>query len=337
MSSIATTRLPRKAAEARPRVHMDLSHQGHTLSVLPTLVYGDPPVARIEGDAIATLGDEVPVRRHDEERELLRRLRDELNLVPGRRVDLDGTEAIRFAVKLREWQTRVGDDWHAVGFATRRASRAPAGSTPAPSTSSSSAIPRTARRAPPKRAEAAAVLRAWRDGLDLVPLQGGGWAPLPADWLAKHGHLVADLLAARGADKGLSPAALPTIGALCDALDAPTAARARSPRAPLRGLRGHPRGDAPRRARRATLRVYQRAGRRLALVSPRRRARRACSPTTWVSARRSRPSACFAGGRSSFARRASSTTGPTRSPASGRAFVRPSTTARGASSTRPPT
>ena len=47
--------------------HMDLSHQGHTLSVLPTLVYGDPPIARIDGDAIVALGNEVPVRRHDEE------------------------------------------------------------------------------------------------------------------------------------------------------------------------------------------------------------------------------------------------------------------------------
>src|ERR1019366_2279043 len=115
---IATSRLPRKAADARPRIAMDLSHQGHTLSVLPSLVYGDPPVARVDGDVIVSLGDTVPVRRHDAERELLRRLRDELHLVPGRRVDLDGSEAIRFATKLRDWQKRVGDDGHA-GFENR--------------------------------------------------------------------------------------------------------------------------------------------------------------------------------------------------------------------------
>jgi superfamily II DNA or RNA helicase len=255
---IATTRLPRKAAEARPRVHMDLSHQGHTLSVLPTLVYGDPPVARIEGDAITTLGDEVPVRRHDQERELLRRLRDELNLVPGRRVDLDGTEAIRFAVKLREWQARVGDDSHAAGFATQ-ALRARLEVGPGAFDVVFECDPEDGEGEPPKRAEAAAVLRAWRDGLELVPLQGGGWAPLPADWLAKHGHLVADLLAARGADKGLSPAALPTIGALCDALDAP-----RPPEldrlAPLfEGFEGIPEAELPEGLD-ATLRVYQRQG-----------------------------------------------------------------------------
>ena len=40
------------------------------------------------------------------------------------------------------------------------------------------------------------MVRAWQEGLGLVPLEGGGWAPLPADWLAKHGHRLADLLAA---------------------------------------------------------------------------------------------------------------------------------------------
>jgi SNF2 family DNA or RNA helicase len=73
-----------------------------------------------------------------------------------------------------------------------------------------------------KRADAATVIRAWRDGLDLVPLEGGGWAPLPAGWLEQHGHRVADLLAARDATtKKLATAALPDLGALCEALDVP--------------------------------------------------------------------------------------------------------------------
>ncbi|WP_198104539.1 hypothetical protein, partial [Clostridioides difficile] len=40
--AIQTSKLPRKSFTARPRIAMDLSHQGHTLSILPTLVYGDP-------------------------------------------------------------------------------------------------------------------------------------------------------------------------------------------------------------------------------------------------------------------------------------------------------
>jgi superfamily II DNA or RNA helicase len=270
---LATSRLPRKAADVRPRIAMDLSHQGHTLSVLPTLVYGDPPVARVDGvDAgsshagtIVPLGDAVPVRRHADERELLRRLRDELHLVPGRRVDLDGSEAIRFATRLREWQKKMGDEGSAAAFERRplRPRLFVEGdqfdvvfeSVPF----EGEELPEGAEKPAPRHAEAAAVIRAWRDGLDLVPLQDGGWAPLPADWLSKHGHLVADLLAARGADKRLTTAALPTAGALCDVLDAP-----RPPElarlAPLfEGFEGIPSAPLPAGLQ-ATLRAYQKQG-----------------------------------------------------------------------------
>ncbi len=256
---VTTSRLPRKVSDARPRIAMDLSHQGHTLSVLPTLVYGDPPVARIVGEAMVPLGDTVPVRKHEHERDLLRRLRDELHLVPGRRVDLDGSEAIRFASKLREWQKRAGDDGSATGFEKNPLRPRLLSGTGSFDILFECESDGEGEVAAPKRAEAAAVLRAWRDGLELVPLEEGGWAPLPADWLAKHGHLVADLLAARGADKKLTPAALPTAGALCDALQQP-----RPPElarlAPLfEGFSGIPHAALPEGLT-ATLRPYQRQG-----------------------------------------------------------------------------
>ncbi|HSQ63705.1 MAG TPA: DEAD/DEAH box helicase [Polyangiaceae bacterium] len=257
---IATTRLPRRAAEARPRIAMDLSHQGHTLSVLPTLVYGDPPVARVDGDRVVALGDQVPTRRPAEEREVLRRLRDELNLVPGRRVDLNGSEAIRFAAKLRDWQKRSGDAGHADAFAGRplRPRLAIDGDAYDVLFECEPGDEAEAETSP-KRAEARAVIRAWQDGLDLVPLEGGGWAPLPADWLERHGHLVADLLAARGPDKKVGPTALVTLGPLCDALDTPRpAALARL--APLFGqFEGIPRAPLPEGLH-ASLRHYQQEG-----------------------------------------------------------------------------
>jgi superfamily II DNA or RNA helicase len=256
---VATARLPRPAADARPRIAMDLSHQGHTLSVLPTLVYGDPAVARVDGDSIVALGDRVPTRRHAEEREALRRLRDELNLVPGRRVDLDGTEAIRFAAKLREWQKRTGGTSQTEAFAERALRPRLAVEGDAYDVVFECDVGDDGASAPPRRAEAAAVVRAWQDGLDLVPLEGGGWAPLPADWLARHGHLVADLLAARGVDKKLGSAALMTLGPLCDALEAP-----RPPElarlAPLFGqFEGIPRSPLPEGLN-AELRHYQQQG-----------------------------------------------------------------------------
>ena len=215
---VLTKKLPRTSKDARPRVAMDLSHQGHTLSILPTLVYGDPPIARVDGDEVIVLGKNVPVRRKDQERELLRRLRDDLNLVAGRRVDLDGAEAIRFAGKLREWQKRAGDDSHAKVFESRTL-RARLDYEGDAFDVVFECDAEDGDDSAPKRADSATVLRAWRDGLDLVPLDGGGWAPLPADWLAVHGHRVADLLAARDAEKKLATAALPELGALCDALE----------------------------------------------------------------------------------------------------------------------
>ncbi len=255
---IVTKRLPRQAVDARPRIAMDLSHQGHTLSVLPTLVYGDPPVARVDGDAIVTLGKQVPVRRVAEERELLRRLRDDLNLAPGRRVDLDGTEAIRFAAKLRDWQERTGDDPHAAGFATRAlTARVDLGGDTFDVAFECDA--EDGDDSPPKRAEAAAVIRAWKDGLDLVPLEGGGWAPLPTGWLAQHGHLVADLLAARDADKKLRTVALPILGELCDALDAPRPPQLEKLAPLLQDFAGIPHRALPDGVT-ATLRAYQQQG-----------------------------------------------------------------------------
>ena len=64
-------------------------------------------------------------------------------------------------------------------------------------------------------------MRAWQEGLGLVPLVEGGWAGLPAAWLQKHGQRVADLLAAREDDGRLARHALPALGALCDELEHP--------------------------------------------------------------------------------------------------------------------
>jgi hypothetical protein len=259
---VATQRLPREMVGARPRIAMDLSHRGHTLSVLPTLVYGaagEPPLARVEGGAIVTLGDRVPVRRVGEERELLRRLRDELNLVPGRRVDLDGSEAIRFTAKLRAWESRHGDDSFAATLEAR-----PLHAKVVASGDEFDVVFESEGGAdtPAKRAHAAAVVRAWRDGLDLVPLDGGGWAPLPAEWLSRYGHLVADLLSAReadAADRRVRSGVLSAIGALCDALDAPRPPQLQRLGPLFAGFEGIPRAQLPRGLN-ATLRAYQQVG-----------------------------------------------------------------------------
>ena len=130
---------------------------------------------------------------------------------------------------------------------------------------------RRERRRPPKRADAAAVLRAWRDGLELVPLDGGGWAPLPADWLARTGTSWPTCWPPAAPTRRLAPAALPTAGR---PLRRPrAAASARSSRASRRSSRGSSASRA-RRCRpgsRPTLRAYQQQGVDWLVVPARRR------------------------------------------------------------------
>jgi superfamily II DNA or RNA helicase len=233
---VTTKKLPRRAADVRPRIAMDLSHHGHTLSVLPLLVYGDPPMARIDGDDVIAIGKrkQVPVRRRDEERQLVQRLRAELDMIPGRRVDFDGSDATKFASKLREWQKRAGGEEDGAVFEGKplhpRLVMSEDGTfdvvfehaADLDDDDDELSNGKDGGGRQKKRADAATVIRAWRDGLDLVPLEGGGWAPLPAGWLEQHGHRVADLLAARDqTTKKLATAALPDLGALCEELEVP--------------------------------------------------------------------------------------------------------------------
>lgn len=260
--TVRAKRLAKKSVHARPRLEMDLSHQGHTLSVLPLLVYGDPPIARVDGDKVVVLvrGADVPVRRLDQERALLQRLRSELDLVVGRRVHFDGPEATRFAARLRDFQDLVGEHEHAAVFEGKplgaRIEVDDEGRFDLVFENEEASGEGGERR----RADPALVLRAWRDGLDIVPLDGGGWAPLPAGWLAKHGARVADLLAARDPEsKQLPRASLVDLAALCDALETPRPMVVDKLAPLVEGFQSIPHAPLPSDVR-ATLREYQQRG-----------------------------------------------------------------------------
>ncbi|MBX3205438.1 MAG: DEAD/DEAH box helicase [Labilithrix sp.] len=260
--TVRAKRLAKKSVHARPRLQMDLSHQGHTLSVLPLLVYGDPPIARVDGEAVIALGGGVPVRKLDQEHALRQRLRSELDLVVGRRVHFDGAEATRFAARLRAFQDLVGEHEHAAVFEglplAPRIVVDDEGRFDVVFEHEDAGGAATAGEK--KAAEPSLVLRAWRDGLDIVPLDGGGWAPLPAGWLAKHGSRVADLLAARDPDtKKLPRASLVDLAALSDALDVPRPVVVDKLAPLIDGFEGIPRAPLPADLR-ATLRDYQTRG-----------------------------------------------------------------------------
>jgi len=202
--------LPKIGNREEPRINFDVEQDGDKLVVFPTLVYGDPPRARIDGNSVVHLEGALPMRDQDAERKLVHRLRDELNLVPGRRVEVTGREAFAMQSGLASWLR-----------------------TDARAASASKAVPLEARVTIDgatvdvqligggRHASVGAALRAWQAGVDMVPLTGGGWGRVPMSWFDKHGERVADLLASRGDHQRVPLYALPDLARLAADLDQP--------------------------------------------------------------------------------------------------------------------
>ena len=302
---VRTDRLPQVGGAETPRVVFDVVQRGETLSVMATVVYGDPPRARLDGERLTHLGGELPLRDPQAERQLLYRLRDRLHLAPGRRVEVGGKDAIAMNAALAEWL---------------RADARAAGDSPA-----AVLIPEVAVRggrldvtfaAGSRRAATDAVIRAWQAGADLVALEGGGWGQVPAAWLAQHGTRVADLLAACAGGDRVPMHALPDLGRLCEDLDLPPPPDLARLRPLIEDFDRAPEGRAAARdGRRSCARTSGSAS-----TGWRSRATpgsAACSPTTWAWARPCRRWRRSAGGRWSCARPAWCATGPRRRGGSG--------------------
>jgi superfamily II DNA or RNA helicase len=256
---VESARLPREGGKQRPRIAFELGQDVTRLTVLPTLVYGDPPVARVDAGRLVHLGGPVPQRDESEERRLLGRLRDELHLVPGRRVTLTGVEATRLAERIRAWSRQRQDPASARWFG--EVPLVPKLSIDGDRFDLSFDVADVASsgEAETRAVSPEAVVSAWREGLSLVPLDGGGWAPLPVDWLSRFGHHVADLLAARDADGEVATSALPALAELCAELGEPPPPRLERLRPLLEEFSGIPRAELPDDLT-ASLRPYQQAG-----------------------------------------------------------------------------
>jgi superfamily II DNA or RNA helicase len=215
---VRTARLP-GVARMPPRARVVTRGDGDALRVRAEIVYGDPPTARVEEDRLVPLGSPLPLRDREAERAAAHRLEAGLGLAPGVEVTLRDEEAVAWAERLAAW---AGD---VAGTAHRRFRRAPA---LVPELLAGEGFGlgfrsggRGAGLVGPEE-----VVRAWEEGRTLVALPGGeGFAPLPAEWLERHGHLVADLTGAldpaAGARAPLPGWAVPDAVRLCAALDAP--------------------------------------------------------------------------------------------------------------------
>jgi superfamily II DNA or RNA helicase len=224
-----SARLPPVVRDLEPRIVLELNQlepaTGGGIGVLPTLVYGSPPCARVDGPRLVHLRGPVPLRNPSAERRAVERLRADLDLLPGRRTTYGPADTPRFIEKLKRWRGDLAGGAAGVVKPTvtlePRLSLVTEGDVAAGTDGVRFELTFVAKSGAGASVDAAAVLRAWQEGLGIVPLSGGGWASLPAGWLQKHGQRVADLLAARQDDGRLARHALPALGALCADLDHP--------------------------------------------------------------------------------------------------------------------
>lgn len=219
---IRTDKLPGIETGLVPWVDVSIEQDGQSLSVLPTLLYGKPAQARIDENRLVHISGLVPARDHRAEKAKIERLRDKLNLVPGRRVTFDGPEASAFTEKYKRWSGAVQTGRDELLYRHQLIPRLVIEG------DSYKLYFETSNKDAGKevrQVDAAAVVGAWQGGLQLVPVEGGGWAPLPSDWLGEHGHRVADLLAARELsrddDDKLPLFAIPTLSQLAESMGQP--------------------------------------------------------------------------------------------------------------------
>jgi superfamily II DNA or RNA helicase len=250
--------LPNLKTGVGPSVMFELDHGHRALTVRPWIVYGDPPMARVEAGRLVWVSGDVPQRNEAEEVNLGHKLRDELGLIAGRAVTYEGEDAGRFVKNMRAFdqKTRGATD------RIERRKLVPQLTVRDQDVDLSFAVEEQGATSAekPRRASAEAVLRAYESGLELVALDGGGFAPLPREWLHKHAALVMQLLAARDAESGeTSKAAAPAVLELCAALEAPAPPSFAKLRPLIDGLEAIPPAKIPADLH-ATLRPYQQRG-----------------------------------------------------------------------------
>lgn len=248
--------LPRATGKGRPRLELLVALGVRSVSVTPAVVYGDPPVVRIEDGRPTFLGGgAAPERDFEAEHRLVTRLRDELNLLPNRTTTVEGAEGAAFLQRVRSFEATLGG-----GVPVDELPRLePRLEIEADGRFHLSFEAEAEDGGAPRVADAGAALAAFEAGHPLVPLLGGGWGRLSPGWWEKHADEVALLLHLRDREGRLPPFALPTLGALAGALDQPPPPGLERLAPVFEGFECLPPAELPADLN-AELRTYQREG-----------------------------------------------------------------------------
>ena len=170
--------IPRKDP---PRIQWDVEADGPRLRAHARIVYGEPPYARVDHGELRRLDPQVvPTRDVDAERRLL-----DAGVPIGVPIEREGAAAVQWVGALPP-PARDAVLARAPGFRLVNGGAEP--------------VVRVVERGDgfavelDGKADARALVEAWRQRAPLVPLLGGGWAPVPREWLDAHGAVLAELL-----------------------------------------------------------------------------------------------------------------------------------------------
>ena len=174
------------------------------LCVVPKIVY--EPETKTQ-NSTSDLEETLYLPDPSMEKALIRKLQTELQLNPGQVVYFKGAEAVDFCLKLKGWETQ-GKAQHQF---TLSETLSPQFEAYSKGCSLSFIDPVTQ-----KKADFSQVFQAWRENKNYVPLLGGGWAPLPKDWLARYGDRISQLLSMRDQNAELPSYMMTEVIRFCD-------------------------------------------------------------------------------------------------------------------------
>src|SRR5262249_41172293 len=90
------------ATPMQPRLLLKTEFDGQALNVLPLIVYGDPPSARVDAGKLHYLTGPLPLRNEQKEQRLIQELETRLGLRVGHSERFYGQQAVQAADKLRQ-------------------------------------------------------------------------------------------------------------------------------------------------------------------------------------------------------------------------------------------
>lgn len=206
--NVQTKRLPR-IAKYEPRIvlHMQ-AESARKLSVYPSLFYGDPPVAEVVGGKLEPLeSHEVPERQIEAEEVLRKKLHQELQLQLGRQSVFEDESALLFISKAKSWP----NTGNGLTVFTVQGELTPEISWQKEDLNVGFHLPDSAGTV-----SAESVLLSWKENRSFVPLDGGGWAALPHEWLLKYADRIEAVLSAKNTKNKIPRHFIPDLAGLCE-------------------------------------------------------------------------------------------------------------------------